>query len=192
VIASLGAKKLASADELTTRMVSAVPELSEDAGGLVGAGVHLMGEVGCDPAEAKSMAEEVALSDELSLERDQQATFQERLTALLCSPSIRFTAKALELSVDYENVFSDCRILTDVRPVFPDDLEDMAAAVIVDNLRISYFDRDGDLSTFFLAMDQKDLLALREEIDRALEKNKSMRSFLGVSQVDHLPEADVA
>lgn len=192
VASALEEKKLATAEDLSQRVISAVPKLSDNAKGLVGAGVFLISEAGCDPQQARSVADSVGQSPALGLKEDLRASFSERLTAILCAPSIRFTAKALELSIDVENVFSDCRIVTDLRPIFPDDPDNILSAVIVDNLRIDYYDRSGDITSFYIAMDQGDLSALRDEIDRALEKNKSVRSFLEAAKIDYLPEGDLA
>lgn len=187
---SLEEKKLASSDVLAKGLADAVPALKDDAQDLIGACVSLMDRADSDPGRARVMAQAVSTADELGIRVEDRDDFVNRLSAVLCAPAIRFTAKALALSADHENVYVNTRIITDVRPVFPDDTSTMAAAVITDHLRINYYDRKGDFSSFYVAMDQGDLIELREEIDRALKKNESMRRFLEVSEVDHLTESD--
>ncbi len=190
-LASLGEKKLASSDVLAEGLADAAPDLADGAKELVGASVSLMGRADSDPVRARVMARAVSTSDALAIPEQDREEFVDRLSSVLCAPAIRFTAKALALSADHENLYVDARIITDVRPVFPEDTSSIVAAVITDHLRINYYDCKDELNSIYMAMDQSDLIALREEISRALEKNKSMREFLEASEVDHLSEEAV-
>jgi hypothetical protein len=187
-LTALEKKKLATSKVLADDLGQAAPELSQHAQGIVNASVSLMGHADSNPDRAKAIAQAVSTASVLEISSDRQAEFADRLAKILCSPAIRFTSKALALSADHENVYVDSRIITDVRPVFPDDTNSMAAAVITDHLRVSFYDRKSDLSTIYVALDQGDLIDLRDEIDRALAKNNSMRNFLEASDVDHLTE----
>lgn len=113
--------------------------------------------------------------DELgSLEVDWTAA-QQRINELLsCDQSLGITAKAVGVTADHERTYHRSRILTDMRPIFGDDVSKPAAAVIVHTLRVSYLsNRSSENAAFFVAMDSLDLQDLRDQIDRALEKEKA-------------------
>jgi len=91
--------------------------------------------------------------------------------------SLGLSAKAVEVQQEYQHIFCNARILTDLRPVFKDEVADVPlAAVIVHLLRISY--HKGELSEqLYVAMDRKDLEDLQKLIQRALTKQGSLRAL---------------
>ena len=65
----------------------------------------------------------------------------------------------------------------DLRPVFRTDLgERPPAFVVVHNLKVGYRE-SGEYREFFVALDTLDVHALKEALDRALEKEKSLRTI---------------
>jgi hypothetical protein len=92
---------------------------------------------------------------------------------------LRVSAKAATLLFDEERGFSNARVITDVRPVFGDDISspDISAAFIIHSLRISYRGRSEN-SEFFVSMSTKDLRDLRKVIDRALDKAEGLEHVM--------------
>ncbi|SIN72283.1 hypothetical protein SAMN05444166_0435 [Singulisphaera sp. GP187] len=88
---------------------------------------------------------------------------------LLSSGRIATIAKALDLSYDYENLVQSARIVTDVRPVFDDELSRIDGAVVSFTLRLKYVSLEGD-NGISLAMDKGDVEMLLRECERALQK----------------------
>ncbi len=89
--------------------------------------------------------------------------------------SLGVTAKALEIARETERAFCSARILTDLRPVFREELDaGPAAAVILHNLRIAFHVQD-DLQEFFVAMSTPDLRSLKAVVERAIRKEESLR-----------------
>jgi hypothetical protein len=88
---------------------------------------------------------------------------------LLTSSRIATIAKALDLSYDYENLVQAARIVTDVRPVFDDELRQIDGAVVSFTLRLKYVSLEGD-NGISLAMDKGDVESLLRECQRALQK----------------------
>jgi hypothetical protein len=89
--------------------------------------------------------------------------------------SFGVTAGATSIMVELEHVWQSARILTDLRPVFGPDLREPKAEVLIHNLRITY--REGGSSNeFFVGLDSNDLRMLRDVVERALEKESSLRS----------------
>jgi hypothetical protein len=75
--------------------------------------------------------------------------------------------------------FQSARIVTDIRPVFSDKVSaPPLGAVIVETLQIQTWTRDGSSELIFVSMDETDLLQLRETVDRALVKTRTLSTLL--------------
>ena len=86
--------------------------------------------------------------------------------------NLKLTFKAINLLLENERVYKNCRILTDIRLVFNDDLKNVNRyAVMQHQLKID-FEENGDNYSFFFSLDNKDLKKLRDQLDRALDKGK--------------------
>lgn len=91
--------------------------------------------------------------------------------------SLRCTMKALSLIRESEHVYSDSRVLTDVRPVFNDEdagLVDGNYAIILHRLKLERMDADG-IKEIFLSMTRTQLEELKGVIERAIEKDQTLR-----------------
>ncbi|WP_442510544.1 hypothetical protein SH528x_002169 [Novipirellula sp. SH528] len=88
---------------------------------------------------------------------------------LMSTKVVRLAAMALELSYDYANLLRRTNIIADIRPLFDENAGEIEAAVVSYTLRLEYSTSSGgqDVS---IALDQEDLLRLREQCDRALCK----------------------
>jgi hypothetical protein len=172
-------ERLLTTQELEERVERFAPSFDESPESLIAAALSLSAQRVSDPRTAAEVAEGVSLSPQLEMTSEARQDVKERLSKLLTVSAVRLAAKALDLAGDYEHLFVDARILTDVRPVFPDDeTKAPAAAVIVDTLKINYYGPDGNLRSFHVALDQAELDELRKVIVRGLEKTRGMRSFL--------------
>lgn len=100
----------------------------------------------------------------------------DRLSELLQSMhAIAVTYKALQLMEEAQQVFVDGRIITDIRLVFNDEVADQKRhALVVHNCRIET--REGrQKKDLFFSCTKNDLLEIRNQIDRALQKEETMR-----------------
>jgi len=79
------------------------------------------------------------------------------------------TAKALELSFDFEHTLTDVKILTDIRPVYSPDRDKIIGGIICNRLRFKYRDEDGDKS-ISLAIDKDDIEQLQKMCAEARTK----------------------
>jgi hypothetical protein len=110
---------------------------------------------------------------------------KERLTKLLTLKSMGIATKAASLKLEFERRFCSARILTDVRPVYGMDPSSQPDAVMIAHtLRVSYHDDSSELREVYITMDDDDLITLRELLDRAEKKTKSLRS---VFETAHVP-----
>lgn len=109
---------------------------------------------------------------------------------LACDTSLGVTAKAISVTSDHEKLFSKARILTDMRPIFGDKIEERpAAAIVVHTLRITYRahpHQRADLSSFFVAMNAEDLRELQTQIARALAKEQAIGRALAAIDLQNL------
>lgn len=115
--------------------------------------------------------------DDAALERTSR--FLKRVLTL--DETLGVVSKALSLLRDRERVFSEARIVTDYRPIFRKSLEQLpSAAVITHTLRIT-FNEDGSSVSLFVGMDGEDLEALKECVERAMQKQATLaRAFPSV------------
>lgn len=132
-------------------------------------------------SETKSINEIVenicqALRETNDVNLKPRPNFEKSLTSLLSLKTIGASFKALGLLTDYEKTFVDSRIILDIRPVFDDNLDNkIETGVIVHNLRIEYHKGKDTHEEIFLALDSNDLNKLKEQILRALKKEKSIK-----------------
>jgi hypothetical protein len=107
--------------------------------------------------------------------------FEQLITALMTlDHSLGVPAKALGVLTDHDHVYQRSRILTDVRPVFTASASEPPAALLtVHTLRVTYRSSRSSEETegFFVALDTADLEELRTQIDRALEKERTIKAL---------------
>lgn len=149
---------------------------------LIPALLSLGGQLRGTPPE--QVAEAVAGSADLELGPKSRERLRERVLALLSTPAISSTASAVELLTQHERNYQTARVFTDIRPIFQQNVGDPpTGAVIVEMLQLQTWDREGEGETLYVAMDESDLLELREVVDRALKKTDTLRRFLAEQQM---------
>jgi hypothetical protein len=123
---------------------------------------------------------------ELKLTAGAEKRFKERLVKLLAIESLLYTAKAPGIIYEHENVFSDCRIITDIRPIFGlDPQEEPKAAALVHTLCITC--RQGEeTKEFYIAMDADDLYMLNSTLERAFAKASTLEPVLNKLKLSFL------
>ncbi len=148
---------------------------------------------GAASASASEFAEEICRAVEeskletLKLPPERREIFKQRVIKLLgCESSLGTTSKALDVMTEHERILCGARVITDVRPVFADPAEKPTAAVIVHLLKISYH-QDHEHKDFYVALDSSDVRKLKEILQRAELKAKSLSTVLagtGISILD--------
>jgi hypothetical protein len=124
------------------------------------------------------VAEEIVKAEELEISAERRESSRDFLVGMMELPPIITSAKASDLITEYERIFGDARIVTDIRPVFMEDPHEMSSgAVIVSTLKIQYQDSRG-ASSFYVALDTQDLEALKKVVDRALSKIETVKAEL--------------
>lgn len=92
--------------------------------------------------------------------------------------TLGIVSKGSDIVYQNERNYYRARILTDLRPVFGDSPDAPPKAFVAQHtLKIGYSIR-GDFRNFFIALDSSDLDKLKEVVDRALKKDRSLREFM--------------
>ena len=118
-----------------------------------------------------------AESDWSAEEYDRWLSVSKRVRELFDQEVVRLSAKALDLSYEHAELLQRARILTDIRPVFNDDASQIRGAVITHALILSFDDIEGEHS-LTLSIDDKDILALIRQCERAIKKSKTAQAHL--------------
>jgi hypothetical protein len=114
-------------------------------------------------------------------------SFESTLLKLLSAhDSLGVTAKALDLSSQHERVFHNARIFTDVRPVFKSDPKTAPPAVVFTHtLKLTFHDGPR-LTSLYFSLDAADLKDVKGLIDRALDKEATLRAELASTKIQCL------
>jgi len=112
------------------------------------------------------------------------ALFEKRLLALLSIEPLMMSARATDVQHEYDHLFHSARILTDVRPLFDSSGAEVRGALIVHNLRVTYYEM-GEYKEMFFALDNSDLAKFRKVLDRAEQKTASLEAMVSKAGVPY-------
>jgi hypothetical protein len=93
-----------------------------------------------------------------------------QLEGLLSTNHIAILSKAMDISSDFEHIYDDARILTDIRPIFNETKSEIVSAIICQRLRLAYRDGTKEPIVLSIAMDRNDVEELKRACEEALEK----------------------
>jgi hypothetical protein len=109
---------------------------------------------------------------------DKLAAFRERIAKLLSIQPIRTITKADRLRQEGERVYCESKMFSDIRPIFTEDVSARpAGAVITHTLKIACHTETGHEEVRIL-LDSGDLGRLKEVVDRADAKDKTLRGLV--------------
>lgn len=140
------------------------------------------------PELVEVVSQAVEGDEELKVSSAELDGFEGRLISLLEIDSLDATAKALDVLLEHEHTLHDVRIMTDIRPVFGQDVEKPpTGTMIMHVLKISYHDESEEVKEFYVALDARDIEVLDTELERANQKAESLKRMLkstGVPYID--------
>lgn len=151
-----------------------------------------------DEVSASEIAREVADSardsgdERLQNPPEGWDNFEHKLAELFSLDNVLgISAKAIALSLSTPRHMHSARILTDARPIYGSDpAEGPSSFVVTHTLQISFHEDDSN-SDWYLSVDTDDLQLLARIADRALTKEKSLKTMLSSLQVPVLTYQDV-
>lgn len=108
---------------------------------------------------------------------DQIGILKKRLASILMKcQNMKITFKAFDLQSESSKSFNHCRIITDIRLVFDDDIENSERnALILHTLKIKYLS-ESKYKEFYVTLDNSDLDNLKKQIERALKKEELIKN----------------
>jgi hypothetical protein len=133
-----------------------------------------------------NVAEAASRSVDLKLGAAERKRLHGLLAELLPLPAFRSTGTAIELLTQNERNYQSARVLTDIRPVFAEEVSDRpSGAVIVQTLQLQTWGVGTDPEMLHVAMDEFDLREIRDVIDRALAKTATLKTLLEEQDMTH-------
>lgn len=176
----------ASADSITEAIESVGELPGTDAGALSEALLALSLQRIFRQWDVNQLADSVSRSGDLEIQDDARPRLAEALTRLLSRSTLTVAAKAADLMTEHEHRFFQSRIVTDIRPVFEDNIDAApTGALLTGSIRIDYFARR-EFRTMYFGIDEENLKELRTSVDRALNKLSTLESFLESANMRHL------
>lgn len=97
------------------------------------------------------------------------------LAEMLCVDSVRITIKAQDVSYEYANLLQSSRIMTDVRPIFNEEGDEIEGAVVSFTLRLNLLNA-GQPKSLSIALDGIDLHVLLDQCQKACRKAETALS----------------
>jgi len=89
---------------------------------------------------------------------------------------LKLILKAKILQRENDRLYLDARIISDIRPIFSSKEEEvLIGQTLIHTLKIAYKESDKRLETFF-ALDEEDLIQMRELIERAIRKHNLLKT----------------
>jgi hypothetical protein len=133
----------------------------------------------------KSFSEQ--LSEKADFDPTLASNLSNALQKLLRIPSLSIGAKATDVLFQIERSYSGARVISDVRPVFDLETDEISAALVIHTLKLEYFSRDADNSReFFISLDATDIDNLINTLTRAKRKAKKLRELLQSSSITYV------
>lgn len=136
----------------------------------------VMSDVDKSPAEfSEELAMGIVNEADFAIGIDKEDRLRKRLEILFSGDTpLKVTAKVQGVIEEHDHVFCKCRIMTDIRPIFSDQVgEPPQNAVLVHSLKIGYHENK-EHKEFYVTLDDEDIGVLKEALERAVEKSNSL------------------
>jgi hypothetical protein len=125
--------------------------------------------------------------DKLAVPDGSKQQFLDMLSRLLGIDSIKLAAKAYGLRHDHQRWLCEVKVITDMRPVFADVHQKPNRMIVGHTLRLGYHE-DGQHKEFYVALNSSDVAALKKALQRAEDKETSLRTLIvdsSLKEFDH-------
>jgi len=120
------------------------------------------------------------------LNPEQLGVLEQRATAILDIESLDLIARSHYVLLEHSRTYSSARIISDIRAVFGDEVNVQPdGAVIVHMLNVIY-NSAGRRENISLALDEKDIDLLMAVLERAREKNKTLKQTIEKSGLKYV------
>lgn len=114
---------------------------------------------------------------------------QVNLETLLRVPSISLGAKATNLLFQNERSLINSRVITDMRPVFELDSDEVGGGIVIHTLKLEYIaDQSDDQQSFSVSLDLHDIDQMIENLERAKRKGEKLRTLVSAASIPVIDE----
>jgi hypothetical protein len=103
---------------------------------------------------------------------------EEPLKRLFALDALGATVKATDLQFGYENICTDVRIITDIRPVFDSTAKSALAALVCHTFHVGYRRTSGETENVSVALENSDIRRIIKICERALVKADTIEKYL--------------
>jgi CRISPR/Cas system-associated endoribonuclease Cas2 len=103
---------------------------------------------------------------------------EQRLKRILSNQTLALKSKAIRLQSTHDKIFLGCEVVSDIRPVYSLNGSPKIEAAMSFHMLHLEFHHEGERSTFYCALDSKDIKTLRDVLDRAVKKESAIESLL--------------
>lgn len=129
--------------------------------------------------DIETIADRLSRSPDIELPDAGRDQFAERVKSALAMDVLLLVAKTIDVMTEHGSLYVGARVLSDLRPVFRDDVADPPLAmVLLHTLRLSHV-VDGEVKNLFATMDEEDVENLIQVLSRATEKGQTLRTMVG-------------
>jgi hypothetical protein len=134
----------------------------------------------------KELLESVREIAKPAISEQEFPALRQRFKDFLSVKVLQSISKAIVLQRDQDRIYCEARIVSDIRPVFGEDVKQRpVAATITHTLNITYHEA-GDHKEFYVVLDQVDLEEMEKAIKRAMAKDETLDQLLSDSGVPRL------
>lgn len=174
-----GAAFPTNAEQMIAYVAAEVEPHDADAHAIVGTLISLAGMVYWREEDVAEIVGRIVASEQVTDATGSTGPLAERLLRLLGHRTLRLTGKSEVIARQNERQFLDGHVITDVRPVFDapaDEALKPVAALIMHTLTLQYI-ADLRMAEISVTMNDEDLRALAQTIDRARSKHRALTEF---------------
>jgi hypothetical protein len=129
---------------------------------------------------------DISKSQDLPLSDEERSLLSTRLSTLLQTGALSTTWKALDVLTENDKNYWEARIVTDIRTIFGNDVNEPPVAAVIQHTLKIHFHHGARHDEVFIALDEYDLDQLQETLDRAKTKAKSLRTVIDASGLTYL------
>lgn len=124
--------------------------------------------------------------EKLDLSKEKYIEVKKKIVEILNSENLLISVKAVGIKFEQDNLFERARIITQILPIFSDDLNQLPkVAMVTHQLGIHYF-QDGEHKEFFLRIDEDEIDDFIKTLERAKSKGNSLQKFLENTEVQYI------
>lgn len=146
---------------------------------LLSALTSLMGLGRLQNSTVAEIAKRLSDSPDLETPKKERERFAGRVARTLETRAVRLLGKAVDLGTEHDKVFVGARVLTDVRPIFGEDVAlPPEGAVLSHTLKLEFVHNEGTLGNTYVVLDNEDVQALKKALDRAESKAETIKQVL--------------